>query len=403
MLQDLEARKAQPDTSADYQASEPQRKFPWSLVFILLLLIGAGWYGYASYLQGVAQIKKDPSAAQNVAAAEKPAPTMPTDTNQTDHVEAIQSVPSQNQDAKSAANVEVTQNTRLSDADMAAAQLTEAQLTQNSIAPVAQSAQDETSQLTASTTKRDESELPQMVDTKAETPASNIAKAPMKVRSEASQELTGVVTASASEPNKQQFNVKSSSEAQTESDLRQQVQVALKRGDETTATELLTKLVQVSPENEKARKRLAAMLFSQGKRNQADTVLQQGIDLQPDNQELRLMQAKMHVQMKNPSKAHDLLVDYPVSAALSPDFVSYRAALAQQVERFSHAQQDYHELTLNQPANAKWWLGLAVAEERLGNNKEALTAYQNAKQLAQLSVEVDRFVEQRIHYLAGVN
>ena len=115
------------------------------------------------------------------------------------------------------------------------------------------------------------------------------------------------------------------------------------------------------------------------------------------------MQARLYVQMKNPGKAHELLATYQISARQSVDFVSYRAALAQQVARFDYAKNDYQQLTKIQPANAKWWLGLAVAEERLGNTNMALQAYKNAKQLAQLSIEVDKFVEQRIQYLAGVN
>jgi hypothetical protein len=47
-------------------------------------------------------------------------------------------------------------------------------------------------------------------------------------------------------------------------------------------------------------------------------------------------------------------------------------------------------------------LGLGIANERNQRNNEALSAYQQALALNQLSIDVQRFVQQRSALLVGV-
>ena len=50
---------------------------------------------------------------------------------------------------------------------------------------------------------------------------------------------------------------------------------------------------------------------------------------------------------------------------------------------------------------AKWWLGLAIARDQLGEINMALQAYNKANSLNQLQGAVNDFIQQRISVLAG--
>lgn len=402
MLQDLEARKAESDSSADYQPPAPSkstRAWIYTSLVILILAISVWIYfngQHAETSPGITPpIANDNSAAQTT-----------LNETQADPVDAVQNPEVTAEQAQT-----LSQAPQLEQPELTPEQLQAYSFNQNS--PAAQQASmtqlaDLSTRKNSETPEADLSELDvqsqvSQGDTDSPIALSEIVAnqvKPVLVKSRSSELPSTTPSMPAEQSNA--FQVRSSQSVDTVDGLKQQVQIALKRGDENEAIALLSKLLDKAPDSTSARKRLAAMLFAQEKHLQADEVLQNGVQLQPDSHDLRLMQARLWVQMKNPAKAHDLLREYQVSAAQVPDYVSYRASLAQQLSRFELARSDYAQLTQSQPANARWWLGLAVAEERLGNTHAALQAYQNAKGLDQLAIEVNEFVEQRIHYLAGV-
>lgn len=212
------------------------------------------------------------------------------------------------------------------------------------------------------------------------------------------------ITELPSEPTEQasSFEVTASKLPNTEQSLKQQIQIALQLNDDKDAIRLLKKLLQVKPENQVARQKLASLLFAQGMMNESKHVIETGIRLQPDVGEYQMMLARFYVQQKNIDEAHNTLRALTVSAAAEPSLVSYRASLAKKLDRHDLAKLDYKNLLASQPSNAKWWLGLAISEEKLGNNNSALTAYRKVNELNQLSIEVTNFVQKRIQYLAGV-
>ncbi|WJG09705.1 tetratricopeptide repeat protein [Aliiglaciecola sp. LCG003] len=379
MLQDLEARKDQPvNANADYHPPSHSASSRTWIIMVLLLVVGGIiiWQLQPSFLDTEsAQTTIIPVAAPLAAAGTSSAPTEPS-SNSSARPALVENITEQTQNALSGHRFNQAPEVQSSSSSQSgenAAQLPDEQALEVQLQPQAKTETpvDVTSQITAQ-------------DEYLTSVAEPIDAWPAKVE-KASAEM----------------KVKPSQAANSESDLRQQVQIALARGDDDSAIELLKKLLQVAPDNDAARKRLASMQFANGNQLQADHVLIEGMSRQPDNYDLRLMRARLYVQMKNPIKAHDLLAQYNLNAVQAPDYISYRASLAQKVERFAQARLDYLALTQSQPANAKWWLGLAVAEERLDHRQPALEAYQHAKELNQLSSEVSKFVEQRIQYLAG--
>lgn len=385
MLQDLEARKAQPDTSAEYQAPEKAKSKLLLPLLTMTLLAIVAWLLYSQLLATTEQ----PSLINT-----KQNSLHSTDVSTSDMTVQQQGLPN----SSSVANKQSQSESESADNHIPKSNQSESGIlaNQTSIETFSEGVSAANADPQTEQSKEVETELAAQLPESI--PVAVPASSFVKVKNTTDPANKAVAD---SPTGGQNISVKSAPIVETEEDIRRQVQIALKRNDDVAAIDLLKKLVVVAPNNDAARKRLAAMLFSKGEHGQADKVLNQGIEIQPDNIELRMMQAKLYVQLQQPEKAHDLLNRYKTNQ--SQALLSYRAALAQQLERFDFAQQDYQQLTRNQPANAKWWLGLAIANERLNNTQQALLAYQSAKRLSQLSVEVDTFVEQRIQYLAGVN
>ncbi|MDO6695527.1 tetratricopeptide repeat protein [Aliiglaciecola sp. 3_MG-2023] len=398
MLQDLEERKAEPELSADYRPStEPKKSF---LSIYLILMV--------SVIILLVWLFKDNLFSSSTSAID----VVNTPENQEQNtLQQLEETP--NSEPKVVSELlQINEST-----------VTEVELVEQSepLNPVNQQADDNPSVDTQnlknveqqSDYQLSQNNLQQSVDNQNIEVDEQLAAQDKEVEvRKVEQKLTKLKTSS-TQPEVQKlgesdtvdgvFEMKSSQAAVDKATLKQQIQVALKRGDDRTAVKLLQKLVKVAPDNTAARKRLASMLFAQGEHEKANMSLQTGIDLYPGNLELRIMQARLYEQMKKPVEGFEILMSHAVSAYQAPDYVAYRATLAQKVNRFEQARTDYQQLTKSQSANAKWWLGLAVVEERLGNMSGALDAYQNVKQLSQMSVEVEEFVEQRIRYLAGVN
>lgn len=197
------------------------------------------------------------------------------------------------------------------------------------------------------------------------------------------------------------LNIKAAQQPKTISEYRQQAQAAIAEGDDRGAIEALTALVNLQPDNYAASKKLAAILFSQGMLEQAEQSLQNALAVSPNNPELQLMLARLYFQQDKKQLALTTLTTANVSAELYPDYVSFRASLAESSGQFVQSRSDYLALALSQPNEAKWWLGLAISEERSNNTTAALQAYKRVKELNQLSVQVHEFVQQRIAFLTG--
>lgn len=182
--------------------------------------------------------------------------------------------------------------------------------------------------------------------------------------------------------------------------IREQIQLALSENDQVKAISLLRELVLQEPDNAGARKKLASLLFGQGQINQAREVLQRGIEAFPADDSLRLMLARLLQQQGLSGEAMDVLYDDAQSLP-SLELVGYRASLAQALGQFEKAYKDYGRLTAQDSSNAKWWLGLGISAEKLGNADVAIRAYEEGLTLNQLGRDVQSFMRERRQILTG--
>ena len=193
-----------------------------------------------------------------------------------------------------------------------------------------------------------------------------------------------------------------SSEDSNISNLKQRIAESLNDESVDLAQSLLKKLLLLEPDNIKARKKLASLLFAQGNTAQSTQLLKQGIKLHPTQSDLRLMLARLYVAQKESLQAISLLAEFQPSTTHKIEYLAYRATLAQQLKQTELAISDYQTLTNVEPDNARWWLGLAIIRDQSGESSMALQAYDKANKLGQLGSSISDFIQQRILVLAGV-
>lgn len=175
---------------------------------------------------------------------------------------------------------------------------------------------------------------------------------------------------------------------------------ALDANDLKTAIQEFESALRYQPENDDSRKRLAALYYGKEDVRNAIEVLQQGIRLNESGQELRIALAKLLIRENQPEAALSPLLYLPDNAKNS--YLELRAALAQQVKNNPVAAETYQILTERAPDNARWWLGLAIQQERNSEFNSAFGSYQQAISKVGVSKQTQAFIRDRLKLLESL-
>lgn len=178
--------------------------------------------------------------------------------------------------------------------------------------------------------------------------------------------------------------------------LKERIDLAIADKNTTQAITLLRTLILQQPDNLGAKKRLAALLFSEGRVSEAQQLLQQAVDEFPADSSVRLMYARLLQQQNEANLAFYALQDIQDYARPSIELLGYRASLAQSLGNYTDALADYSQLVTIDGQNAKWWLGQAVVADKQGQLALAINSYRTAIELQQLGNDVDTFMRQRL-------
>ncbi len=182
--------------------------------------------------------------------------------------------------------------------------------------------------------------------------------------------------------------------------LRESARIALESGQSARASDLLAQILEISPEQSSVRKQLASLLYANRDTVGAVKALEEGIVSHPEDSSIRLMQARISFRQGDIQKAQAILKEHPSTTLASTDLLSFRAAISEQVGDYKQAHSDYQSLTTREPNTAKWWLGLAVSQDKLKLPEKAVESYKRVQGLNQLSMQVHDFVKTRIDSLA---
>ncbi|EGQ9499973.1 tetratricopeptide repeat protein [Vibrio cholerae] len=180
----------------------------------------------------------------------------------------------------------------------------------------------------------------------------------------------------------------------------QRAQKAMESNELQTAVSAYTEALRYTPHDEMARQKLAALYYGKGDGRKAFDLMQAGIERNPDGEVLRLALAKLLVKEKQEVSALVPLAYLPSQPSI--EYLSLRAALAQKTKQDEIARESYQQLTEKDPNNGRWWLGLAIQQERALQWPAAQHAYQQALNKVGLSSQSQAFIHQRLQLLASL-
>ena len=171
-------------------------------------------------------------------------------------------------------------------------------------------------------------------------------------------------------------------------------QKALDANDLSGALKGYNEALRYDPRNEDVRQKLAILYFGKGDTRKAYELFQSGIKLNINSEKLRLGLSKLLVKANQAEAALSPLIHLPPSP--TQDYLAMRAALSQKSQQEDIALESYQKLTEVDSDNARWWLGLAIQQERQLDFMAAKQSYQGALVRVGISSQSQGFVRDRL-------
>ncbi|MGL5482986.1 MAG: tetratricopeptide repeat protein [Aeromonas veronii] len=175
---------------------------------------------------------------------------------------------------------------------------------------------------------------------------------------------------------------------------------AMAKGSLRDAQDNYYQVLAHDPYNQGAREQLAGLLYGEGRLTEARQLLEEGIRLDPQQADFRLLLARLAISEGQQQQALGWLSGYQPDLASNMDYYATWAGLTQELGQNADAAALYVKLLRQQPDQGRWWLGLGVAEDGQGHSQRALDAYRNALLHGNLGEASTNWLEQRIGQLA---
>lgn len=174
---------------------------------------------------------------------------------------------------------------------------------------------------------------------------------------------------------------------------------AMAKGSLRDAQDNYYQVLAHDPYNQGAREQLAGLLYGEGRLTEARQLLEEGIRLNPQQADFRLLLARLAISEGQQQQALGWLSGYQPDLASNMDYYATWAGLTQELGQNADAAALYVKLLRQQPDQGRWWLGLGVAEDGQGHSQRALDAYRNALLHGNLGEASTNWLEQRIGQL----
>ncbi|MDP7593309.1 MAG: tetratricopeptide repeat protein [Litorilituus sp.] len=172
---------------------------------------------------------------------------------------------------------------------------------------------------------------------------------------------------------------------------------AVNRNQIATAEKLFEEVLIIEPSHKQARKKLAALWFGRKSYQQAINLLSQGISLDKQDSELRLLKARIQVQQGQHEGAYQTL--HPLAHIEQQDYQVLLANVAHHIHAYESAINAYKLLIKIQPYSGKWYLGMAIIYDKNSQFILAKPAYAKALSKHDLSKTSAEFAQQRMQAL----
>ncbi|EGA71789.1 hypothetical protein VISI1226_19439 [Vibrio sinaloensis DSM 21326] len=171
-------------------------------------------------------------------------------------------------------------------------------------------------------------------------------------------------------------------------------QKALDNNNLKLALEQYREALRYTPSNIQVRQKLSALYYGKGEARKSFELLQKGISLQPDNVTLRMSLAKLLMKEQRTQAALSVLSAMPTQPTV--EYLSLRGVLAQKNDQNAIALGSYQKLVELEPQSGRWWLGLAIQQERTLEFEQAKASYTKALEGLGLSGQSQQFIRDRL-------
>ncbi len=180
----------------------------------------------------------------------------------------------------------------------------------------------------------------------------------------------------------------------------QQGKVALAAGRYQEGTVAMMRALTQHPAHLRARQALVGELLRQQRRSEAGEIMAEGLRLDPTQLTMRLRLAELLMTQGKLNDARDLLLQGPPQSSLeAPQLHALLGAIYQRLGQYEAAAQEYQMLLTGHPDNSLWQMGLGIAREHAGAADEAILAYRAALANRKLSPALNNYIRQRLAVL----
>lgn len=148
--------------------------------------------------------------------------------------------------------------------------------------------------------------------------------------------------------------------------------------------------------NVEARQALVVLLLKNKRGKDAERVLQDRLNSNPDQTRFTMMLARLQVERGAVAEAIATLEKALPFANSQADYQAFLAALLQRQNRNDEAIAHYQVALQLAPNNGIWLMGYGISLQALKRNADAKVAFQHALTTRSLSPDLQAFVQQRI-------
>ena len=147
---------------------------------------------------------------------------------------------------------------------------------------------------------------------------------------------------------------------------------------------------------DEARQALVAVLLQTKRGKDAERVLQEGLDSEPDHTGFTMMLARLQVQRGAVAEATATLEKALPYGNSQADYQAFLAALLQRQNRNDEAVAHYQAALQLAPSNGIWLMGYGISLQALKRNVDAKIAFQRALDSRMLNPDLQAFVRQKL-------
>ncbi len=188
----------------------------------------------------------------------------------------------------------------------------------------------------------------------------------------------------------------------------QQAEIAYQKGYQLlqqnkiySAEAKLLLALEHSAKHIKAREILTGLYIKLGRKVEAQTLLQKGLLHLPNYSNFTKLLARLFLDNNQVDKAVKVLLKHKPAMSADPDFYALLAASYQRQNNHAAAANTYVKLLKHYPRQGIWWIGMAISLEALDKKKQALEAYEKARQTGTLNTRIVNYSNQRLKILTA--